>query len=99
VENPQKHSDLKGQSEFTTTGVLVMRNNMLHLCDTPTTKTKLLSGKDTKSQSTSSSTKRYREQREIDEYGSSIPTKPHEYMSDEDTSSNSGNGFENLAWD
>jgi hypothetical protein len=51
------------------------------------------------SESTSSSTKRYREQREIDEYGSSIPTKPHEYMSDEDTSSNSGNGFENLAWD
>jgi hypothetical protein len=51
------------------------------------------------SESTSSSTKRYQEQREIDDYGSSIPTRPHEYMSDEDTSSNSGNGFENLARD
>jgi hypothetical protein len=49
--------------------------------------------------STSSSTERYREQREIDDYGSSIPTRPHEYMSDEDTSSNSRNRFENLARD
>jgi hypothetical protein len=54
VENPQKRSDLEGQSEFTTTGVLVRRNDMLHLCNTPTTKTKLLSGKDTKSQVTHS---------------------------------------------
>jgi hypothetical protein len=49
------------------------------------------------SESTSSNTERYREQREIDDYGSSIPTRPHEYMSNKDTSSNSGNGFENLA--
>jgi hypothetical protein len=52
------------------------------------------------SESTSSNIERYREQREIDDYGSSsIPTRPHKYMSDEDTSSNSGNGFENLARD
>ena len=51
------------------------------------------------SESTSSSTKRYREQREIDNFGNSIPTRPHEYMSDEDISSNSGNGFKNLTRD
>jgi hypothetical protein len=51
------------------------------------------------SESTSSSIERYREQREIADYGSSIPTRPHDYMSDEDTSSNSRNGFENLAHD
>jgi hypothetical protein len=51
------------------------------------------------SESTSSSTERYREQRKIDNYDSSIPTRPSHYMSDEDTSSNSGNGFENLARD
>jgi hypothetical protein len=51
------------------------------------------------SESTSSSTERYQEQREIADYGSSIPTRPHNYMSDEDTSSNSGNRFENLARD
>jgi hypothetical protein len=50
------------------------------------------------SESTSSSTERYWEQRKIDDYSSSIPTRPHEYMSNKDTSSNSGNGFENLAW-
>jgi hypothetical protein len=49
--------------------------------------------------STSSSTERYREQREIDDYGSSIPTRPHEYLSDVYKSSNSRNRFENLARD
>ena len=51
------------------------------------------------SELTSSNTERYQEQRKIDDYDSSIPTRPHEYMSDEDISSNSGNGFENLARD
>jgi hypothetical protein len=51
------------------------------------------------SESSSSSRGRYREQREIDDYGSSIPTRPAHYMSDEDTSSDFGNGFENLAKD
>jgi hypothetical protein len=51
------------------------------------------------SESSSFSTGRYREQREIDDYGSSMPTRPVHYMSDEDTSSDFGNGFENLAQD
>jgi hypothetical protein len=51
------------------------------------------------SKSSSSNTERYREQREIADHGSNIPTRPHEYMFDEDTSSNSGNGFENLSRD
>jgi hypothetical protein len=51
------------------------------------------------SESTSSSTERYREQREIDGYSNNMPIRPHEYMFDKDTSSNSGNGFENLARD
>jgi hypothetical protein len=54
VENPRKRSNLEGHSEFTTTGVLVMRNEKLHLCDTRTTKAKLLPEKDTKSQATHS---------------------------------------------
>jgi hypothetical protein len=54
VENPQKRSNLEGHSEFTTTGVLVTWNNMLHLCDTHMTKAKLLPEKDTKSQATHS---------------------------------------------
>jgi hypothetical protein len=49
--------------------------------------------------SSSSSVERYREQREIDDYGSSMPRMPTHYMSGKDTSSNSGNGFENLARD
>jgi hypothetical protein len=51
------------------------------------------------SMSSSSSVERHREQREIDDYGSSMPSRPTHYMSDEDTSSNSGNGFENLTRD
>ena len=38
-------------------------------------------------------------QREEVDYGSSMPSKLAHYMSDEDTSSNSGNGFKNLAND
>jgi hypothetical protein len=49
--------------------------------------------------SSSSSVERHREQREEADYGSSMPSKPAHYMSDEDTSSDSGNGFENLARD
>jgi hypothetical protein len=51
------------------------------------------------SMSSSSSVERYREQREEVDYGSSMPSRPAHYMSDEDTSSDSGNGFENLARD
>jgi hypothetical protein len=79
-----------------------MRRDMQHLCGMPMTKTKLLSkmalGRLIQpKQSSSSSAEWYREQRELDNYGSSMPTKPSHYMSDEDTSSDSGNGFENLA--
>jgi hypothetical protein len=49
-------------------------------------------------ESSSSSTGRYCEQRKIEDYGSSMPTRPAHYMFDEDTSSDFGNGFENLAW-
>jgi hypothetical protein len=49
VENPRKRSDREGHFEFTTRGISVMRKDMLHLCDTPTTKAKLLSEKATKS--------------------------------------------------
>jgi hypothetical protein len=49
--------------------------------------------------SSSSSVERHREQREEADYGSSMPSRPAHYMSDEDTSSDSGNGFENLAND
>jgi hypothetical protein len=51
------------------------------------------------SMSSSSSVERHREQREEADYGSSMPSRPAHYMSDEDTSSDSGNGFENLARD
>ena len=106
MENLRKRSKLKSQFEFTMTGVLVTPNNMLYLCNTLTTKTKLLSGKNTKSQVTHSiRASRHRPDRKIpriegrDDYGNSIPTRPHEYMSDEDTSRNSRNGFENLTQD
>jgi hypothetical protein len=49
--------------------------------------------------SSSSSVERHREQCEEADYGSSMPSRPAHYISDEDTSSNSGNGFENLAND
>jgi hypothetical protein len=49
--------------------------------------------------SSSSSVERHREQREEADYGSSMPSKPAHYMSDEVTSSDSGNGFKNLAND
>jgi hypothetical protein len=54
MESLRKRSDLDGHSEFTTKGVLVTWNDMLHLCDTRTTKAKLLPEKDTKSQATHS---------------------------------------------
>jgi hypothetical protein len=46
-----------------------------------------------------SSIERHREQREEADYGSSMPSRPAHYMSDEDTSSDLENGFENLAND
>jgi hypothetical protein len=49
------------------------------------------------SELSSSSAERYREQRDLDDYGSSMPSRPAHYMSDKDTSRDSGNGFENLA--
>jgi hypothetical protein len=42
---------------------------------------------------------RDREQRELNDYVESMPNRPADYMSDEDTSSDSGNGFENLCQD
>jgi hypothetical protein len=48
------------------------------------------------SKSSSSNIERYREQLEIDNYNSNMPTRPAHYMSNEDTSSDSGNGFDNL---
>ena len=51
------------------------------------------------SESSSSFTDRYNEQRELDNYGSSMPSRPADYMSNEDTSSDSGNGFEHLSGD
>jgi hypothetical protein len=49
------------------------------------------------SMSSSSSVERHREQCEEADYRSSMPSKPAHYMSDEDKSNDSGNGFENLA--
>jgi hypothetical protein len=51
------------------------------------------------SESSSSSTDRDREQRELNDYAESMPSRPADYMSDEDTSSDSRNGFENLCQD
>ena len=44
----------------------------------------------------SSCTNRDREQRELNAYVESMPSRPTNYMSNEDTSNDSGNGFENL---
>ena len=49
--------------------------------------------------SSSSSAEQHREQREEVDYESSMLSNPIYYMSDKDTSSNLGNGFENLARD
>jgi hypothetical protein len=49
--------------------------------------------------SSSSSIERHREQYEEADYRSSMPSRLADYMSDKDTSSDSGNGFENLASD
>jgi hypothetical protein len=49
--------------------------------------------------SSSSSVEQHRAEREEADYGSSMPSRPDGYMSHEDTSSESGNGFENLAND
>ena len=49
--------------------------------------------------SSSSSVDRDREQRELNDYAESMPSRPTDYMSDEDTPSDSGYGFENLCWD
>jgi hypothetical protein len=51
------------------------------------------------SELSSSSIERYREQRDLDNYSSSMPSRPAHYISDEDTSSGSGYGFKNLVWD
>ena len=49
--------------------------------------------------SSSSSVEQYKEQREEADYENSMPSRPTHYMSNEDTSSDSGNGFENLTND
>jgi hypothetical protein len=51
------------------------------------------------SESSSSCADMDREQRELNDYAESMPSRPADYMSDEDTSSDSGNGFENLCRD
>ena len=51
------------------------------------------------SMSSSSNIERHREQCEEADYGSSMPSRPTPYMSNEDTSSNSGNGLKNLVRD
>jgi hypothetical protein len=51
------------------------------------------------SESSSSCADRYREQRELDDYGLSLPSRSADYMFDEDTSSDSRNGFKNLCRD
>ena len=51
------------------------------------------------SESSSSSANRDREQRQLNNYIESMPSRPVDYMSDEDTSSDLGNGFENLCQD
>ena len=51
------------------------------------------------SKSSSSYADRDREQRELNDYAKSMPSKPVDYMSNEDTSSDPGNGFENLCQD
>ena len=51
------------------------------------------------SDSSSSSVNQHKMQRDEADYESSMPTRPAHYMSDKDTSSESGNGYENLAND
>jgi hypothetical protein len=51
------------------------------------------------SESSSLGADRDREQRELNNYAESMPSRPTDYMSHEDTSSDSGNGFENLCQD
>ena len=51
------------------------------------------------SESSSSSTDRNREQQQLNDYVESMPSKPADYISDEDTSSDSRNSFENLCQD
>ena len=51
------------------------------------------------SESSLSSADRDRKQRELNDYTESMPSRPTDYPSDKDTSSDSGNGFENLCWD
>ena len=51
------------------------------------------------SESSSSCVDRNREQRELNDYIESMPSRLADYMSDKDTSSDLGNGFENLCRD
>ena len=51
------------------------------------------------SKSSSSYASRDREQWELNDYAESMPSRLADYMSDEDTSNDSGNGFENLSRD
>ena len=51
------------------------------------------------SDSSSSSVNQHRAQRNEADYGNNMPTRPAYYISDEDTSSESGNKYENLAND
>jgi hypothetical protein len=51
------------------------------------------------SELSSSGADRDKEQRELNDYAESMPSRSADYMSNEDTSSDSGNGFENLCQD
>jgi hypothetical protein len=44
----------------------------------------------------SSCAERYKEQQNLDNYGSSVPSRRAHYLSDKNTTSDFGNGFENL---
>ena len=50
------------------------------------------------SKSSLSCADRDKEQWKLNDYAESMPSRPTNYMSDKDTSSDSGNGFENLYW-
>jgi hypothetical protein len=86
VVNPQKHSNHVDHFAFTTTGASITPKDMRHSCGMCMTRMKQCKDRD-------------REQRELNDYIESMPSRPADYMSHEDTSSDSGNGFENLCRD
>jgi hypothetical protein len=103
VVNPQKHSNHVDHFAFTTTWASITPKDMRHAYDENEAvqgEGYVVSGDSfDPSKSSSSCADRDREQRELNDYAESMPSRPADYMSDEDTSSDSGNGFENLCRD